>query len=608
MASSQYIRDIDSKIVPKYRNYYVSYKQLSDAIDLLREREAGVDSSSSSLLKGLLLPKDFTFGDTSAIYGLVEQRPEVRFVSLLEHELSKINHFTALEIKTMLALLRQMDRKLNRILLGEDMDAATSRKFFPSAVDDSELALSREDRLASVYDRLVGLSDEMLILEHYVKLNIVIFREIVQEFDDAFSDRPSVGNWFISKLYSEPFAGVPLNALFTIVAKLFVKCERPLPQESGPELAYTVSPENSLRVRLLLSSLTPLDRPDSVPELVWNLASTNRAIPVRAEDIQHEAMRSSTEWIRVVVEDEKSSIKSMSYTADGEDAPLHVENTDGTHQTIKRDDFLSQMTGDCTWPVTLVNYDETRFGSTRFVDNVRVIRCPLFNLEAFLQDFPNLESGLAGPSGSIGRRPSVGSSGSGSISGWTSVSTCVLFTPSSVIRERLSDLLTPMPPTFTLNAITSMPPSSPEIIVPEVRLKPYSPIASPLDFHHPHPTLPMSPKTPIQQAPPRLPIYPKNFMANERSFLAWISAVSVQSGIGLALLGKSGVSFIGAVISIIALIFLWWAVYVFVRRHRHLKSHSDTGGEVFYSMELPTVFGCTQIVILAIQSLVMLWW
>ena len=115
MASSQYIRDIDSKIVPKYRNYYVSYKQLSDAIDLLREREAGVDSSSSSLLKGLLLPKDFTFGDTSAIYGLVEQRPEVRFVSLLEHELSKINHFTALEIKTMLALLRQMDRKLNRI-------------------------------------------------------------------------------------------------------------------------------------------------------------------------------------------------------------------------------------------------------------------------------------------------------------------------------------------------------------------------------------------------------------------------------------------------------------------------------------------------------------
>ena len=101
-------------------------------------------------------------------------------------------------------------------------------------------------------------------------------------------------------------------------------------------------------------------------------------------------------------------------------------------------------------------------------------------------------------------------------------------------------------------------------------------------------------------------IYPKNYMANERSALAWISASAVQAGIGAALLGKPGVSFVGAVICGTALVFLWWSVYVFVRRFRQIKNRTDANDHVFYSMELATAFGITQLLLLIIQTSVML--
>jgi hypothetical protein len=602
MATPLTTAEIEQQVVPKYKNYYVAFGQLLDAIYLLKERES-TGKNISALSKGLLLPKDFTFTDTTAIFGLVEQQPEVRFVSLLQHEVSKLNHFTALEVKTILSSLRQLARKLDRVIDGVDVTDRV-RQVFPSAIDEIDVGLSIEDKLLLIYERLVSVSEEILVLEHYIKLNIHIFGMIVDEFDKSFSDRPPIGVWFIPRLDSESFSKTPLSDICSIVAKLLSRCPLPASTSTGATKMFSVCGNQSIRAKLMVAGLTPIQRPTGIPEKVWSLT---KSLPARVEDIFPETLRCASEMIRIIFSD--GQVKSVTF-APSEDTKFEVAFSNGTTESYNRQEIESMEF--VVQEVVVVSFDLTKYSSACLLDNIRIKNC-LFDTRSFLLEFPSLEFGFVGNEGTPSRRSSVASSGGNvslsNSSGWTPVEASILETSSDMIQSRLSSLLTPLPDIFSLDHIPFMDRSTGST-TPEP-FTPYVPLSSPIEFHHPHPVLPFSPKStsPKQSSliPPRL-IYPKNFMANERSCLAWISAISVQAGIGLALLGKSGVSLVGAIICLTALVFLWWSIYVFVQRYRQIKNPKEEQAHWFYSMSLPTAFGVSQMAILTIQSLVMLWW
>lgn len=614
---ASFIQDIESQIVPKYVNYYVAYKQLLDAIDLLKQKDTAADSSSGSLLKGLLLPKDFTFGDTTAIFGLIEQRPEVRFVSLLQHEVSKLNHFTALEVKTMLATMRQLDRRLERISKDGETDASMSRRVFPSAIDESEAALSREDKLNLVRSRLASISDEILVLEHYVKVNMSIFDKVIGEFDRSFSDRPALGNWFTSKLLSEPFANAPLRSLFTITARLLSSCPLPEIQTTAPETSFLIPMPSVLRTKLVLSGVSALTRPSIIPEQVWN--SPKSMIPMRSEDIAHESLRSSSDWIRIVFAHAlPGGILSIAYderTVEDSFVCVTYSNNREPGKMKRTDITVAENTCD---DITVFSYETTVFDAATLIESIKFKKCRI-NISVFLIEFPNLDLAVSAASEThLVRRVSAGSAASGfQTPAWFRFNQCLMTTRSDAIIARISGL--GIPTFVTPESLDQLTPTAVDESASSTEsVTPYVPLGSPLELHHPHPVLPISPRSrspgldrqsPAAAAGPTTTfIYPKNFMANERSCLAWISAVSVQTGIGLALLGKSGSSLVGALLCMVGVMFLWWAVYVFVKRHRQLKNPSKEGAHWFYSMQLSTAFGATQVVVLAIQTLVLLWW
>ena len=567
-------KDIESQIVPKYRNYYVSYRQLNEAVEVLKGKEASRGSTSGALLKGVILPKDFTFGDTTAIQGLVEQRPEVRFASLLQHEISKLNHFTALEVKTMLAGLRQQERRLSRILSGEDALMNMSRQVFPSMVDESEASLPPDDKIRLVFQRLLGISEEMLVLEHYVKLNIVIIKRVMDRFDKEFG---SFGSYMsMVSLLKEPFCNLPLEGLFTIVARLFSTCGIFSPETKEAEETFSVQLNSSLRAKLMASSILPIQRPPSMPESLWN---ESKRIPLRSDDLSHEWMKSSSEQVTIVCSSQSFSFMNKSHA---------IFTLSDSGERISKQECLELMSK-TNESLICFHYSETRFGENcRLLENIRICK------EGF--DF---ESVFSGPDDFV----DVMNVGAAKQSNFTRVDHSVVISSSKLLIEKLSEFISPLPSAFSLPSLKgegkhdsstfSVPLKLPSPLFPVMRL-------------------PLSPKLSIavtsSQAPTQL-IYPKNFMANERSVLAWISAVSVQAGIGMSFLTKPGVSLIGGLVALISLVFLWWAIYLFVLRYRKLGENGDNrdnNGSVFYSMKLPTAFGVTQMAVLSIQFLVLL--
>ena len=588
------IEEFEQQLVPKYRNYYVSFKQLLESIDFLHKKEESSDISSSALLRSLILPKDFAFGDTTAIFGLVEHRPEVRFVSILQHEVSKINHFCSLEVKTILTTLRQLERRLARIMKSDEMDASISRRAFPSAAEEAELAMTAEQKLTAIHEKLMSLSDEILILEHYVKLNLVILKRVTEEFDKVFS--PPIGTWFIPNLTNEPFENVPFKGLFAVVSHLLTQTGRSLVLDSvsggSTESAYSISPNSTLRILLLLSSLTDLQKPDGL----W----TSFQAPVRSEDLSHESMRSSALITRIVLDEQPAGIVSVTIQPLVES--IVVEMSDGTKRSIDLNDELL-----LSLPPSLASaavYEETRFTRARVLENIRVRRSGIFAFRQMMgavsdEGRIDVERGFL-----VDERPSEKYSRS---------SSNIVLISSEFIQSKLSEFLTPIRSPFPLNELKNLPAvaetEGPSLIPP--RLAP-----SPVMINVGNPNLASasssigSKKASLSFVEPRMApkmIYPKNYMANERSFLAWISATTVQSGIGLALLGKQGLSFVGAVLCLVSLFFLWWAVCTFVKRFRQIREPKNENAVVFYSMEQCTVFGLVQLLLLSVQSVVFMW-
>lgn len=583
-----FIEELNRQIVSKYGNYYVSYKQLNEAISILKERE-NVADTTSSFLKGILLPKDFTFGDTTAIHGMIEQRPEVRFISLLEHELSKINHFTALELKTILSSLRQLSKRLNRVLKGDDSNRTPNATAFPSSSATDDIA----DNMTSFHSRLVSISDELLTLEHYVQINVVIFQKITQEFDSHFSDRPPISTCFVPKLIDEPFRTVPFSGLFTVIGSLFNSCIPTNSYPSGTESLFVIPDGLALRTKLQFASLVPLTLSSPAP------------VPIRSEEFSNikGAYSSSSEWIHLSIISDQCPLKSISVCTSSQTAEYQVEFETQTISLSELDDLLQAILhGSPLVAIKAIQLDRTCFRSWWVGENVKVGEIQSVDIFKFVHEMTNpnflrsidwklLDGALVKVSDSaIALNEDLAE----------------IFGPSVVRLDDLAliqSVMNPVRPVAESRTIMQIPDRTPEQVF---SLPPSAP--TPL-LSASVPAVSGNGLSQLESSVGNAPtmIYPKNYMANERALLAWISAISIQTGIGLSLLNKPGLSFIGSIMCLIALTFMWWAVVIFVRRFRHMKQAPRDGNQsVYFSMQLPTNFGFVQIIVLVVQSLIVL--
>jgi uncharacterized membrane protein YidH (DUF202 family) len=452
--------------------------------------------------------------------------------------------------------------------------------------------MSPEQKLRAVYDRLVSLCDEMLVIENYVRVNIEIFKRIVEEFDKAFADRSApIGTWFVANLANEPFANIPFGGLFTVVSHLFSECSRSENPEGPLSIAMSVPTHSILRVKLLLSTLSSLCKPETTPDQLWQ----NLSVPLRSEELSHESIQPQTR-VTLILFPDQHTYSSLAIVTPSDGTAL-IELSSGETKRISASQVAEVV---CTEAVSVFTFQETRFAHARLLEGVRV-RTGLFDFEAFSESF-EVDAGF----GNIAetRRQSTGSAEARPVGRLSHILLCT----SSLPLNRLTEFAVRLPDSFSLRELEQ---SGTEIGGEEERFPvtpPFAarPMPSPLITH---PLLPMSPAVhPLRPAKQQTTlIYPKNYMANERSFLAWVSAIAVQTGIGLALMGKRGQSFAGCLVCLVSLVFLWWAVYVFLQRFRQLKNPKPQDANVFDSMQLPTVFGMTQLLILLLQTLIFLW-
>ncbi|EZG47613.1 SPX domain protein [Gregarina niphandrodes] len=164
---------------PRFRHFYIAYKNLKQAIKLI----TGSDGSTFSIQQ-----VTHNFGNLPALAGSVFRPPESRFQELLNHEKQKINKFTEVNLTATTSALKQ----LLKDLLREDM---TDEGY----VEDMSVALAEVDRQ----------SEMLVFLKNYQSLNWTGFRKITKKYDKH--NHSQSAQWFMAQLQKEAFVNADLD-------------------------------------------------------------------------------------------------------------------------------------------------------------------------------------------------------------------------------------------------------------------------------------------------------------------------------------------------------------------------------------------------------------
>ncbi|CAD2114115.1 hypothetical protein YYG_00479 [Plasmodium vinckei petteri] len=134
---------------PKYREHYISYKELKNVIKLI----TGNDTSTYTI-------KEITsnFGNIRALSGAEYKSPESRFQDILNTELDKINSFTIAIIKQWFKEAKTYYKELKR---GDE-----------KSID-----------ILDIEKKLNRLGNTLIFIEKYRHINFIGFRKITKKFD-----------------------------------------------------------------------------------------------------------------------------------------------------------------------------------------------------------------------------------------------------------------------------------------------------------------------------------------------------------------------------------------------------------------------------------------
>lgn len=174
---------------PTHLNHFIAYDVLKKAISIV------VDGAQTETGK----PEDLrevneTFGHSTTTPSC--RPPDSRFHDLLQHELSKVNRFFSLQLRTLLDKFREAQKNLLTFKAKQGRDA--------------------DEALSSAEHNLEEAAEELVALEHFRRLNFTGFRKIVKKFDKQWlkvgSGKDAMSAWFMPQLLREFFVAVPFDA------------------------------------------------------------------------------------------------------------------------------------------------------------------------------------------------------------------------------------------------------------------------------------------------------------------------------------------------------------------------------------------------------------
>lgn len=178
----KFSKTLQERAHPKYREYYIAYKELKKAIRLI----TGKDTSTFTI-------KEVTtnFGNTRGVSGAEYQSAESRFQNILNEELDKINNFT--------------------------------RNMIKEWYEDAQICLQKFQKGNSVLDtpqilkKLNHLGSTLMFLQSYRIINFTGFRKITKKFD-KHNDKVVSSSFYITVVIKSFFMTYDINLLVCILS------------------------------------------------------------------------------------------------------------------------------------------------------------------------------------------------------------------------------------------------------------------------------------------------------------------------------------------------------------------------------------------------------
>ena len=150
---------------PSFRNYYIAYEDLKEAIKIITGQEESLNITSPIL-------------DLLARRG--SRTPESQFQELLDNELNKINNFTNVQFSVLMEEIREVLYRLTH----------------------------ESDGVENLLETIRG---EVIAFDEYIRLNFTGFRKALKKFDKCNESDSS--NWFLQRVIQSDFMCVDMDKL-----------------------------------------------------------------------------------------------------------------------------------------------------------------------------------------------------------------------------------------------------------------------------------------------------------------------------------------------------------------------------------------------------------
>ena len=226
-------RKLQESAHPAFRNYYIAYKDLKEAIKIITGEVVVSDDlvgAGSPILE--LLRRS---AESTAEKGGIVRTPESQFQELLDHELAKINSFSNVQFSVILEEIREIIYRL-----------------------------THEGN--PVGDAIENLRQEIVAFDEYLRLNFSGFRKALKKFDKWNNSDSS--NWFLQRIVRSDFMLVQIDRLLhglALIEDISNKRYEPVNGASTDGIACFARPAMFRRIKYFV---TPEDLVEIETELL----------------------------------------------------------------------------------------------------------------------------------------------------------------------------------------------------------------------------------------------------------------------------------------------------------------------------------------------------
>ena len=175
-ARMKFGRKLAQSAHPAFRNYYIAYKDLKEAIKLITGEEAVVGDE----IVGSAVLERLQRSTTERAQGGISRTPESQFQELLDHELNKINNFSNVHFSALMEEIREIVYRLTHGLGLEDHP-------------------------------VLALREEIVAFDEYIRLNFSGFRKALKKFDKW--NKSDSSNWFLQRVVRSDFMLIQIDKL-----------------------------------------------------------------------------------------------------------------------------------------------------------------------------------------------------------------------------------------------------------------------------------------------------------------------------------------------------------------------------------------------------------